>query len=123
MASIIWLVGNLVVNSVVKELVAPTKPTMNIIFIINNYFHQEFFYILLYVEFSSLDLIKYLIKIFQRFKEILTNKLDKLRLFDLFTYLDLFDYIVETILSDSIEISRKWININCKECVVGNMKC
>jgi hypothetical protein len=119
MASIIWLIGNLVVNSLVRELVAFTKPTMNIIFIINNYFHQEFFYILLYVEFSSLDLIK----IFQRFKEILTNKLDKLRLFDLFTCLDLFDYIVENILNDSIEISKKWININCKECVFGNVKC
>jgi hypothetical protein len=64
MASIIWLVGNLVVNSLVKELVASTKPTMNTIFIINNYFHQEFFYILVYVEFDFLNLIKYLIKIF-----------------------------------------------------------
>jgi hypothetical protein len=122
MASIIWLIGNLVVNFLVKKLEAPTKPTMNIIFIIKNYFHQQFFYNLLYVKFSSLDLIKYLIKIFQRFKEILTNKLDKFRLFDLFTYFYLFDYIVENILSDSIEISR-WNNINCKECVVGNMKC
>jgi hypothetical protein len=119
MASIIWLVGNLVVNSLVKELVAPTKPTMNIIFIINNYFNQKLFYILLYAEFSSLDLIK----IFQKFKEILTNKLNKLKLFYMFTCLDLFNYIVENILSDSIEISKKWININCKECVVGNMKC
>jgi hypothetical protein len=38
MASIIWLAGNLVVSPLVKELAAHTKPTMNIIFIINTYF-------------------------------------------------------------------------------------
>jgi hypothetical protein len=40
---IIWLARNLVVSSLVKELAAHTKPTMNIIFIINTYFQQKFF--------------------------------------------------------------------------------
>jgi hypothetical protein len=54
-----------------------TKPTMNIIFIINNYFSKSF--ILLYVEFcfqdQIKDFIKYLIKILQRFKEIMINNI------------------------------------------------
>jgi hypothetical protein len=86
MASIKWLVGKLVVSSLVKELVAPTKPKMNIeLSIINYYFQQVFFYILLYVKFCSQNLITYLIKLFQRFKEIVTNKLKQVGKFDLFT--------------------------------------
>jgi hypothetical protein len=53
MAAIIWLARKLVVSPLVKELAAHTKSTMNIIFIINTYFQQDFFYIFLYVKFCS----------------------------------------------------------------------
>jgi hypothetical protein len=55
------------------------------LFIINNYFQQVFFYLQLYVKFCSQNLIKYLIRLFQRFKGIVTNKLKQVGKFDLFT--------------------------------------
>jgi hypothetical protein len=97
MASIIWLVRNLVVSSLVKELETHTKPTMNIIFIINTYFSQDFFYIFLYVKFCFQNwikyMIKYLIKIFQRFKEIVTNKLEQVGKFWFFYLSMLFWFL------------------------------
>jgi hypothetical protein len=84
MAFVKWLVWKLVVSSLVKELVAPTKPTMNIkLSNINNYFQQVIFYLQFYVKICSQNLIKNLIKLFQRLKGIVTNKLIQVGKFDL----------------------------------------